>query len=80
MHFYRRDRGQPHRRERTKMGEDKWGTRNCRGRALRRSWSVGYQGRHKARPLRLPSLRFVGVNGASPVPTNENGSFEGKLV
>src|SRR5947207_459089 len=30
--FYRRDRAHPHRRELTKRGEDKWGTRSCWGR------------------------------------------------
>ena len=45
--------GQSSRRELKKMGEDKWRTRNCRGRALCQPWGPIDQGRHKARPLRL---------------------------
>src|SRR2546429_9298168 len=51
MNFYRRDRARPHKRERTKRGKDKWGTRSCRGRALRRPYSPIHQSRRKARPF-----------------------------
>src|SRR5204863_8768132 len=69
---HRRDRARPHRRELKKMGEDKWGTRNCRVRALCRPWEPIDQGRHKARPFGDPlfvpgaTLKFA-LMGLAPV-------------
>src|SRR2546429_5538856 len=72
MNFYRRDRARPHKRERTKRGKDKWGTRSCRGRALRRPYSPIHQSRRKARPFGdapfvLGAARTFAPMGLAPV-------------